>query len=411
MVRSALALTIALLGTGVSPAAGETPADTAPLPELRAYLGPGDHADLRAELDRLAAGVADRVGRERAAIRDLLAREVAVNLRAKQALRSPDDRGFALTSGDIRRTVLGYEAFKLETYLGSGVFPKRYFGYLDRRWDTAAAEEILLELVPRSVALINAHQEARGRPVRLSDLDVLATYLSEGGATILLLEHHRKGISDPRARVIDLYVDIGIDNIGLALREYPGLATELDQALDTALAPSGTKEGRNELGTYVGLDRRVSFRESIVATSLMLLYEKERAARLLAKQGPSRGWSPTPLGRLPLDEQFIVASLVFNSGLIFERSSVEAIRDLSARGYLRRVSDKTSARTGPRHRPALPVPASLDDALRGLREDGYPHQPTSWSAAYHVLQRYGAWKALSDLTDHFDAEGFLRPPP
>ena len=32
-------------------------------------------------------------------------------------------------------------------------------------------------------------------------------------------------------------------------------------------------------------------------------------------------------------------------------------------------------------------------------------QPTGWLSVYNVMQRYGAWVALHELTDTFDAEG------
>jgi len=52
----------------------------------------------------------------------------------KQKLDLP---GFILSQDQIRRTVIGYESFKLEKYVKSGVFPKRYFGYFDLQYDTA----------------------------------------------------------------------------------------------------------------------------------------------------------------------------------------------------------------------------------------------------------------------------------
>ncbi|MFH1679190.1 MAG: hypothetical protein ABIH26_00945, partial [Candidatus Eisenbacteria bacterium] len=56
-------------------------------------------------------------------------------------------------------------------------------------------------------------------------------------------------------------------------------------------------------------------------------------------------------------------------------------------------------------RPLLPVDPSPEEAFRRLAARGYREQPTSWQGAYHVLQRYGAFKALRDLTSLFDDRG------
>ena len=66
----------------------------------------------------------------------VLVRNVVANLTAKQDASPP----FELSVDAIERQVIGYEAFKLESYVTSGVFPKRYFGYLDGERDTGAVE-------------------------------------------------------------------------------------------------------------------------------------------------------------------------------------------------------------------------------------------------------------------------------
>ena len=48
-----------------------------------------------------------------------------------------------LTPERVRRDIVDYEAFKLQTYVTSGVTPKRYFGYLDGELDTAEEERVL----------------------------------------------------------------------------------------------------------------------------------------------------------------------------------------------------------------------------------------------------------------------------
>ena len=52
----------------------------------------------------------------------------------------------------------------------------------------------------------------------------------------------------------------------------------------------------------------------------------------------------------------------------------------------------------------------LPDAADILLGEGgpLPHQPTSWNAVYHILQRYGAWVALTRFSDHFTETGDVK---
>src|SRR5947208_771697 len=70
---------------------------------------------------------------DRSAIRARIAAAVAENLAEKRALPPVDGKTFPLSSKEIERTVIDYECWKAETFVTSGVFPKRYFGYFDRK--------------------------------------------------------------------------------------------------------------------------------------------------------------------------------------------------------------------------------------------------------------------------------------
>jgi hypothetical protein len=54
------------------------------------------------------------------------------------------------------------------------------------------------------------------------------------------------------------------------------------------------------------------------------------------------------------------------------------------------------------------VLAPKDSLALLLAGSDYPAQPTSWSGAYHVLQRYGAYVALGRFSEVFDERGMLR---
>jgi hypothetical protein len=281
---------------------------------------------------------------------------------------------------------------------------------VDRKWDTAREEWILLRNTHAAVQTINEHQRARGRSVRVSDLEVLVTYLAEGGA--LFFREETGFLADGTER-IDPGRDLGCDNLALALEKYGDLARVLDRQLGTRLAEGGREEVREARGVRnQGVKRRISFRESVPAVALMYLYEKELAAGKLANRREARGgetdgdsWPTHDLAALPLDEQFVLASLVFNTGMLFSPAWSDAILDFRTVRRLHALSRENASKKGNDWRPPLPVPASPGEAFGELAARGYPRQPTAWQGAYHVLQRYGAFAALRDLTDLFDGRG------
>lgn len=104
--------------------------------------------------------------------------------------------------------------------------------------------------------------------------------------------------------------------------------------------------------------------------------------------------------QLSLDEQLIVGSLAYNSGLTFAPRSRASIKSFATGEQLSPTSTPNARTCG-----LLPVLTSSIVLTRVRAGGGYPAQPTSWSAMYHVLQRYGGYRALCRFTTVFDEAG------
>lgn len=357
-------------------------------------------------LDRTAGELATQLGADPALVRARLGKAVADNLAAKGDLElSPDEIG---------RTVVDYEAFKLGTYVSAGVFPKRYFGYFDLRHDTVDAEWTLREVTDCTVRLINAHQESTGSPVRVSAAEIAVTFIAEGGALLLREDQHRMDALDP-------IMDVGLDDIASGSKALPGLLDAFDRECGTAFdtlivrtpAGSAPPEGALMRADVAGREyptewswrmRDMTFIEGIAGTAFMWIWEKELAAEAL------KSASRTPIHERDLAEQFILGSLVYNSGLIHAESTMARIKAFQTGAYLHDASERNAKR---RWRLNLAPPKTL--LAEQLAGEPYRPQWTSWNAAYHITQRYGAWEALRRFTSVFDASGAFtprhRPPP
>lgn len=351
----------------------------------------GDAAATDRSMQHLASaltGVAMRIARAGSArqsqVEQLAIDLIAANLADKRELRDASGTPFWLDERALQRSVIDYELFKLETFVTAGVFPKRYFGYLDGKWDTAPHEATLRATVQRAVAIANAGLAARGSPLRVTDAEVTVTFLAEGGA--LLLRENQDRIDS-----VHPVFDIGLDDIATGFKTHAALVAQLDAAFGTRLGSVVIWRAGQPL-----LGRNFTFVEAVLGTAVMWLWEKELAAGKL-----QRAQRPALAGR-PLDEQFIIGSLVYNSGLAFDDRRVDQIRRFDTAAYLAEISRANRAR-----RAELPV-LPPQPALAALLEEGsYPEQPTSWSAVYHILQRYGAYVALQRCTDLFDRDGMF----
>ncbi len=308
--------------------------------------------------------------------------EVEVRARLGGLPKAPDGTAFPLDAARVERQFCEFEAWKADVYVRSGVYPKRWFGYLDGQWDTREDELVLREVVDRAVPLANAELARQGHAWRLTDQEVIATWLAEGGTLLL---------GDPRAAAgtLDPIMDIGLDSL---VRGF-GTWAPLVQIFD--------REFGSDIGTTVVGDRyRLNFdlTESILGTIIMLCDERALLERKLSEAGRR------PQHERSQAHQFILGSLHYNSGLLFSDGRVVMIEGFETGEYLHQVSEKTYPR-----RPKLNVLPPLDGQSWLLAGNPYPEQWTSWNAVYHVLQRYSSWRSLSLFTDWFDGEGELAP--
>lgn len=279
----------------------------------------------------------------------------------------------------------GFERFRRESYLASGVAPKRYFGFFDETGDTAAYETELRRGVIDGVRLANEYAAQKGLSVRITEQEVAITFLAEGGALMLT------SMTDAIERVHPVY-GIGLDNYREGLDDYPSLAASLDDALGSRL-----ERLTLELGGRRILLRPMTFREALAGTILMYLHQKARTDRMLAAAGRPA------LATMSLPAQFVTASLVYNSGLLFGPERIDEILAFRTGFYLDEVNRLNAGK-----RPRLPVYTPAEAKARMDGGEPYPRQLTSWSAVYHVLQRYGAWVGISRFATVFDADGAFR---
>ena len=276
--------------------------------------------------------------------------------------------GVTFDTAILVATTVEYEAFRIATFRTSGVAPKLYVGFLDRRGRTAAYEAKLFDISTRAADLLNAHARKRGLTFTVTAKEIAVTQISEGGALLLTADFANVDQSHP-------VYGVGLDDYMIGFKRYPGLLAEVDAAFGTKLsALKGTRADA------------LTFTETILGTAIMYLYEKDLADQKLKAE------KRAPIASLPLDEQFVHASLVYNSGILFSDERVKQMLAFDAGAYLFDISERSYPK-----RPKLVVmpPDKADAWLAEGRS--LPEQPTSWNAVYHVLQRYGGWVALTSL--------------
>jgi hypothetical protein len=309
---------------------------------------------------------------------------------------------FPVDAERIRRQAIRWDRLRLEAYVGSGVFPKTYFGYFDEAWDTAGYERTLRETTVCSRKIINAWQRERGAQVRVTDAEIAVTFVAEGGALLLTTDQDRIDTLHP-------VMDVGLDDLASGLGDYDDLLTRLDAGCGTDLrgtvtytAPGVQPEGLDQRlaapeGQWAWLVRYASYEEGIVGTALMWAWEKEIAARKLAEGGR------TPMQDRPLDQQFIIGSLVYNSGLVHGEAAARRIAAFEGGAITHDTSERNAHR-----RPRLNMLPPSEQLGELLEEGRFRDQPTSWLAVYHILQRYGGWEGLRRYSDVFDDAGMYR---
>lgn len=303
-------------------------------------------------------------------------RAVADNLVRKRLSRQ---EGVVFDAPTLIRTSVKYEAFRIATFRAAGVAPKLYFGFMDGRGRTTRYEKELLRVASKAAPILNAYAEKNKLDVRVTAKEIAVTQIAEGGA--LLLTGNFANVDH-----VPPVQGVGLDDYRIGFKRFPGLREEIDAAFGTRL---GALNGAPE--------DTMSFAESILGTAVMYLYEKNLA------EEKRRAESQPPIATLPLDEQFVVASLVYNSGILFSKERVDQILAFNTAAYLADISERSADR-----RPRLPVmsPEAADAWLAAGKS--LPEQRTSWNAVYHVLQRYGAWSAISRFSPAFAQDGSVK---
>ncbi len=314
-------------------------------------------------------------------LREFVQESISKNLNAQLS----KGEGYTPSAEVLRRTVIDYEVFRAKTFVSSGVFPKRYFGYFDERWDTADFERSMRRTIIQAVRIANEHLKEAKFEIRVTEMEIAVTFIAEGGALILSNE------LTPKNRIHPIQ-GVGLDDIAIGFARYPKLIRALDERMQSRLQTIVTQTPQGPR-----LNRGMTFHEAILGTLVMWVYEKDLAAKKLWRKERRR------LAALSPKEQFIFSSLVYNSGLVFSTQRMRMIRDFKSASYLALVSKKNARRRWPL---AVFKPAAGRRFL--VSKSSYPLQKTSWSAVYHILQRYGAYEALMRFTDVFDERGAYR---
>jgi hypothetical protein len=306
----------------------------------------------------------------------LCCRALTDDLRAKQRTSA------VLGTDELLQHAVRYERFRVETFLSAGISPKRYFGFFDEQGDTAAHERVLRQTIIEAVRIINEYARTKKLRVRVTEKEIAVTFLAEGGALLLTeRQSYLERVHPVRG--------IGLDSFREGFEAHKELVATLDAQLGTRLGKLTW-----DIGGWSVLLRPMTFREAVLGTAVMYLFEKELTAKLRA------GQSLPALATLDLDRQFVVTSLVYNSGLLFSDERIEQMIHRETGLYLAEVNKLNRGK-----RPELDVPPAFEPARWLLTREPLPQQLTSWNAVYHVMQRYGAWVALAQFSTVFDAEG------
>ncbi|MFT7521177.1 MAG: MYXO-CTERM domain-containing protein, partial [Kiritimatiellia bacterium] len=302
----------------------------------------------------------------------------------RSRLRGRHTAGLSTSTDQARRLVIEFEAYKARSYLTSGVYPRRYFGYLDAQGDTASDELKVVRAIRASTDASNVWLAEQQIPWRVTDQELAVTWIAEGGALLL---------ADPAAakRPVHAVYGIGLDDIAHGFKELPGLVGRLDTAASTHVEQiPAWKDG------HWTLTRDMTLEESVVGTAVMWVWEKRIADRKLKENGRPA------MHTYDATDQFILASLVYNSGLIHSPSRPAHVRNYTLANHLSGLAAKHNKSRRHAHLPVLPASESLAQLLVDL---DYPYQGTSWIALYHIQQRFGGYDALARFSDTFDADG------
>jgi hypothetical protein len=312
--------------------------------------------------------------------------------------------GVTFSTQSLVSTAVEFEAFRITAFRNSGVAPKRYFGFVDERGKAAAYETRMKSVAARIAPILNAYAQKRGLGVTVTPKEIVVTHIAEGAALLLSTDFYIVDNVHPVSGV-------GLDDYRHGFKQYADLVSEIDSTFKSRLgaiannperpiANSVLKDGTvRRLERYLGIVS-MTFEESVLGTAVMYLWEK-----VIAEEKRRADGRPS-LSTLSLDEQYVQASLVYNSGILFADERAKQIMAFDTAAYLVEISEKSAPK-----RPKLPVmsPDAADALLE--RGEALPRQPTSWNAVYHILQRYGAWVGLTQFANVFTPDGGILPTP
>ncbi|MFK7931158.1 MAG: hypothetical protein AB8H79_23440, partial [Myxococcota bacterium] len=289
-----------------------------------------ERADLRVHAQSQARALADvlvdvpaadenggPVGR---GLENYLYGRVESRLRARRAAR------LHTSSQQARDAVVSFEAWRARAFITSGVAPKRYFGFLDAQGDSAQLELRFVRAVRASTDACNAWLSEQGIAWRVTDQEIAITWIAEGGALLLSTDMANADRVHP-------ILGVGLDDIAHGFKELPGLVERVDAAAGTKVA--GIPQWVD--GDW-SLSRHMSLEESVVGTSIMWVWEKRIADRKLLKGGRPA------LHTFDAPDQFILASLVYNSGLIHAPSRPAQVRRYALADHLAAIARKHNGR-------------------------------------------------------------------
>jgi len=246
----------------------------------------------------------------------------------------------------------------------------------------------VLQAVRASTDACNAWLDKEGIDWRVTDQEIAVTWIAEGGALLLTTDQHEVDRVHP-------ILGVGLDDIAHGFKELPGLVGHVDAAAGTHVEDIPVwRDGDWELTRHMTLE------ESVVGTAVMWVWEKRIADRKLRETGRP------PLAEHDAHDQFILGSLVYNSGLLHNAQRPRQVRRYALADHLAEL-----ARTHNGRRAWLPVNPPEVNLAALLVDRDYPEQGTSWIALYHILQRYGGYDGLERTTDMFDEAGRIRMEP
>lgn len=322
-------------------------------------------------------------------------RALSDNFVAKEASRA---EGASFSVRSLLSSAVEFEAFRIASFRNSGVAPKRYFGFLDEIGAAGEYEKRLKRVATRAAAMLNAYADRKGLGVTVTPKEIIVTHIAEGAALLLSVNFANVDRVHPVSGV-------GLDDYRRGFKQYPELVSEIDATFNSRLGIVADNPERPIANAIFGAGPvrwaerlfgvvSMTFEESVLGTSVMYLWEKAITEQKRSEEGrPS-------LNSLSLDEQYVQTSLVYNSGILFSDARVAQIMNFDTAEYLVELSEKSASK-----RPKLPV-LNLSDADALLaRGEALPSQTTSWSAVYHILQRYGAWVALTKYGNYFFSDG------